>query len=169
MRCRSDGARWHACCGSTFRIVEFCVRGSHIHLLIEAEGPGFLTSAMRSLNTCLARRINERLGRRGKVLADRYHSRVSTTPRQVRSSILYVLQNLRHHAPRRRLPFDPCSSAASFGGWAEPLPDHEPWMRRALASPAATVKPTVWLLTTGWKRGGLLSLAEAPAASRPDG
>jgi hypothetical protein len=122
---------------------------------------------MRSLNTRLAQRINKRLGRRGKVLADRYHSRVSKTPRQVRNAILYVVQNLRHHDPRCGLPFDPCSSAASFDGWAAPLPEHEPWMRRALAQPAATVKPTVWLLTTGWKRHGLLSLSEVPKPSRP--
>ena len=42
------------------------------------------------------------LGRTGRVLADRYHHRILTCPRQVRNALAYVLLNARRHAGRRR-------------------------------------------------------------------
>ena len=50
-----------------------------------------------------ARNINRELGERtgdkqsDRVFADRYHARVLKTPRQVRNTIAYVLNNWRHH------------------------------------------------------------------------
>jgi len=38
-----------------------------------------------------ARAVNRALGRRGRVLEDRYHVRVLATPLQVRNAIRYVL------------------------------------------------------------------------------
>jgi hypothetical protein len=37
------------------------------------------------------------------------------------------------------------------------------WERRLLEMPRPTAKATTWLLSTGWKRLGLLRLDEAPA------
>jgi hypothetical protein len=57
--------------------------------------------------------------------------------------------------------FDPCSSAAFFQGFKEPLPWREPWMREAKLQGAVTAKAKTWLLTKGWARGGgQLSLNE---------
>lgn len=121
---------------------------------------------MQGLSVAIAKRINRLLGRSGRVFEDRYHARVIRTPRQTRAVLLYVLQNERHHAPDRLAwrAFDPYSSAMSFDGWAAPLPADEEWQVRALAASRATSPPTLWLLTTGWKRRGLLRLDEAPVA-----
>lgn len=82
------------------------------------------------------------------MFADRFHSRVLATPRQVRHAIAYVLCNGRKHglAPHRRW-LDPCSSASAFDGWSG-----------APAATASTIHPVVpprtWLLRIGWRRGG---------------
>jgi hypothetical protein len=103
----------------------------------------------------VARRINEALGRAGQVLADRYHARPLTTPREARHAIVYVLQNHRHHVPSRFL-VDENSSGPWFTGWAQPLPlpPTEP--------PVA--EPATWLAKRGWKRYGPIRFAEAPSA-----
>ena len=52
---------------------------------------------------------------------------------------------------------DPFSSAPTFDGWAD---------RRDVpmgsADPPAVLASSVWLLTTGWKRHGALSVGEMP-------
>jgi hypothetical protein len=122
-----------------------------------------------------ARRINAARGRRGKLFAHRYHARYLKSPREVRNALRYVLLNRRHHAAEKRVEralattqaprfsrywIDPCSSAAWFDGWAQPIRPDEPWKRALLAMTPPTLKPTVWLLTTGWKRHGLLHFDE---------
>ena len=151
-----------------FRVCEFNVLANHVHLVCEADGARDLTIGVQSLATRMALRFNRRLGRRGKVFADRYHARVMRTPRQVRATLVYVIQNLRHHAEGRRdrLAWDPFSSAASFAGWAAPLPRGAPWMQAALATARATAPPATWLLSTGWRLLGLVGLEEAPALAR---
>jgi len=49
-------------------------------------------------------------------------------------------------------------------GWAQPVRGDEPWKRALLAMERPTEKPTVWLLTTGWKRHGLLRFDERPGS-----
>jgi REP element-mobilizing transposase RayT len=155
-----------------FRVVEFNILHNHLHLIIEAGDARALTRGLQSLETRIALRMNRCLGRpRGKVFADRYHARVARTPREVRALLVYVLHNARHHAPGERHPaFDVFSSAASFDGWAAPLPRRERWQREALSEPRATAPPTIWLLTAGWRRHGAIRLDEAPrSAPRPPG
>jgi hypothetical protein len=48
---------------------------------------------MISLGARLARTVNRVLGRRGPVLADRYHQHVLRTPREARHALAYVLLN----------------------------------------------------------------------------
>jgi putative transposase len=153
--------------GGGFRVCEFSVMSNHVHLLVEASSKGALSRGVKRLATRMAMRINRRLGRRGSVFADRYHSRLLRCPRQVRGCLIYVLQNLRHHAGGAGgLAFDAFSSAASFSGWAEPLPHEARWMREALEEPPATVPATTWLLASGWRRLGLVRLEESPAVHR---
>ena len=52
--------------------------------------------------------------------------------------------------------------AAWFTGWAQPVRADEPWKRALLAQDRPTAKATVWLLTDGWKRHGLLRFDERP-------
>ncbi len=150
-----------------FRVIEFSVQSNHIHLIVEAEGAPGLASGMLGLEVRLARRLNRVLGRRGRFFADRYHSRTLKTPSEVRSALHYVLNNHAHHAmsrsPRTGAPaatvaIDPCSSALRFDGWNRRMESREPWQRELLAQPRPTASPTVWLLTTGWRLHGLLTL-----------
>lgn len=152
-----------------FRVVEFSVQANHAHLLVEANGPASLTRGMQGLAVRLARRINARLGRRGTFFAERYHGRVLRTPREVRAAIRYVLLNARHHAAQRgqRLAqrwIDPCSSAAWFDGWREPIDVRAPWLRTPVAAERPTATPRTWLLGIGWRRWGPIAFDEVPGA-----
>ena len=118
-----------------------------------------LSLGMRGLTVRLARGLNRIWGRVGRVLADRYHSRVLRTPREVRNALVYVLQNARKHGAWsvRGAP-DPFSSGRAFGGWKErpviiPRPED---------APSFLAQARTWLLGRGWRRHGLLSLHEVP-------
>lgn len=83
------------------RIVHFTVLGNHLHLIAEARGELALGDAMRGLSIRLARGLNRMMGRKGPVLADRYHAHVLRTPTEVRNAVRYVLGNFESHAARR--------------------------------------------------------------------
>ena len=80
-----------------FRIVHFSVQGNHIHLLVEANDEHSLSSGMNGLGTRVARSLNRVMKRQGRVLADRYHSRILRTPTEVRYVRNYHLTNARRH------------------------------------------------------------------------
>lgn len=83
------------------RVVHFSVQGNHVHMVVEASDQATLSRRMQGFGVRLARRINAMMGRRrGRVLGDRYHSRVLTTPRDVHRVIRYVLRNYAKHAAR---------------------------------------------------------------------
>ena len=136
---------------SGMRVVHTSVQRDHIHLVVEAEGKVALTRGMRGLCTSIAKRLNALMERKGKVLADRYHQRLLTTPRQVRSALRYVLSNARKHgvAPSDPRWLDPCSSAAAFDGWSIEVSS---LARSALCPPISA--PFTWLLKVGWRRAG---------------
>jgi putative transposase len=148
-----------------FRLVHFSVQTTHYHAICEAEGPAALAAAIKGLNVRIAKAINERLGLKGKVIADRYHLEVLRSPTQVRNAIRYVLRNgekhgvhvaMRHGDPRP-CP-DPLSSAAWFGYWKE-------GELNVLATQSAVtvVKPAqCFLLREGLQRFEPLSLLDAP-------
>ena len=78
------------------------------------------------------------------------------TPREVRNGLRYVFQNARkHHVLSKGL--DPCSSARWFDGWKSRL-GLEPGPFSPVTSPFS------WLLHTGWRRHGLISLSEVPTS-----
>ena len=157
-----------------FRVVEFSVQANHLHLLVEAAGAESLTRGMIGLEVRLARRINRAVGRSGAFFADRYHARTLRTPAETRAAIRSVLFNNRHHASSRSgrdafatragnsVALDPCSSAIWFEGWTSSSEPREPWEKELLAGARPHARPTVWLLTTGWKRHGLLRRDERP-------
>jgi REP element-mobilizing transposase RayT len=145
-----------------FSVVEFSVMRNHLHLIVEAMDAQALAKGMQGLKVRLARRLNRSWGRRGTVFSERYHATILTTPRQVRSALAYVLCNARRHAwqhGRHVLAsrwIDPYSSADTFAGWSE---------RFARAGPLDDVVrgPQSWLLRKGWRRHGLVGIAEIPA------
>jgi REP element-mobilizing transposase RayT len=114
------------------RVVHYSIQGTHLHLLVEAEGAVALSRGMQGLSTRLARRINGASGRRGKVFVDRYHAVILKSPRQVANARRYVLQNYRHHT-------------------MEHLPAH--WRDPLSTARVPLVAPATWLLRDGWRLG----------------
>ena len=150
---------------ATFRIVEFNVLGNHIHLITEASGKDELATGVQGFEVRIARRLNFALKRSGKLFAHRYHARYLKNPTQTRYALRYVLLNRKHHAAEKKFSktwFDPHSSAAWFDGWETPLRINMRWQAALVEMEPPTAKPTTWLLTTGWKRNGLLRLDDAP-------
>lgn len=81
------------------RVVHFSVQGNHVHMIVEADDRETLSRRMQGFGVRLARRVNAMMGRRrGRVLGDRYHSRVLGSARDVRNVIRYVLENHAKHA-----------------------------------------------------------------------
>lgn len=162
-----EAAFREACVRPGVRLVHYSIQRDHAHLLVEADDRHALGRAMKSIAARFAVAINQALGRRGRVLADRYHQSVLRCPRQVRNALAYVLLNARGHAAKRRarLAFanvlDAASSARWFDGWRPdvPLDRSAPGL---LANAPAVAFPTVWLLTRGWRRHGLIDPNEVP-------
>jgi REP element-mobilizing transposase RayT len=140
------------------RIVHYSVQKDHLHLVVEVCDVQGLSRGVQGLSVRIARAINRLMGTKGKVFADRFHSRVLRTPREVRHALEYVLCNARKHGvrdpqfpacePGRRW-LDPCSSALAFGGWTI-------WIDPELAAraPPPVSRPRTWLLAVGWRRAG---------------
>jgi REP-associated tyrosine transposase len=147
-----------------FRLVHYSLQGNHAHLIVEAQGPEALGRGMMAIGSRLARAVNRVTGRTGPVLADRYHHRVLSTPREVRSALQYVLLNARRHtetegrAAARQVRLDPASSAHWFDGWKhrDTLDDRHLWTKRPVA------RARTWLLTLGWRQHGLLDPNDVP-------
>ncbi len=139
-----------------FRLVHFTVQGDHLHLICEAADKERLARGLQGLAIRVAKRLNAKLDRRGKLFAQRYHARILRTPSEVRNALVYVLNSARRHDPRVAPDWvDPLTSAAFFDGWR--LPYHDPRAREGLPPvvPAGT-----WLLSTGWRFRGLLAFDE---------
>jgi REP element-mobilizing transposase RayT len=163
---RESNQRWK----ERFQVVHFSVQYDHLHLIVEASDRKALLGGVRGLSVRLARRVNQLVSRRGRLIADRWHGRALTTPRAVRRVLVYVLGNFRKHERATTLAVDPFSSAPDFDGFAEldgktfrNLPLSEPQQAGdppVRASPAAP--PSTWLLRTGWARHGKISIHEEP-------
>ncbi len=141
-----------------FRVIHFSIQQDHGHFIVEGDEPRRARGGMHGLAIRLALAVNRVLGRKGKVVGDRYHARALTTPRQMRTSMVYVLLNFRKHL-RAPACVDPRSSGPHFSGW--------------LRSPATTgvepptALPATWMARAAWRRaGGPLRVEEHPAPSR---
>jgi REP element-mobilizing transposase RayT len=149
-----------------FAVTHYSVLRDHLHLLVGAMSGEVLSTRMRSLTIRLALRVNRVLGRRGPVWADRWNGRALRTPREVRNAIAYVLFNGRKHG-EYDYDLDPYSSACWSGA---ALADAA--CRSALEAYCEARVPPVhpartWLLSTGWKRLGLLTNRDAARVARP--
>ncbi len=138
-----------------FRICHFSVQSNHVHMLVEAKSRQTLSRGVQGLAIRMARALNRALRRSGKVWGDRYHRRDLATPREVRSALVYVLQNAKKHQPAGG-GLDPCSSARWFDGWHD--------LRRFTphGEEQVVLAPRTWLLGAGWRRLGLIASAEQP-------
>jgi len=159
------------------RILHISIQRTHIHLLVEAANKVALARGMQGFQISVARNINTALGpdkyrrRRGPVFAGRYHLVVITSPRQARNALSYLLNNWRKHQEDRRgeartWMVDPFSSGFSFPDWRE-LEDKDlmweiPENRKAY-EPLIVYRPRSWLMETGWKLGGSISVWDVPS------
>ncbi|MBL8901482.1 MAG: transposase [Planctomycetes bacterium] len=143
------------------RIIHYTVQDNHLHLLVEADDRECVARGMNALLSPLARALNKLWARRGKVFPERYHDEVISTPTQARNALRYVLQNGKKHGVVAPSSIDLCSTAFVFDGWKE-----RPSIASIPTAPvvAAVAPASTWLLTTGWRRHGLLDIHELPIA-----
>ena len=150
-----------------FRICQFSIQRDHMHLVSEADSNRDLARGVQGWEIRVARRINRLLGRKGKVFADRFHAVLVRSPKQLRSTLCYVMNNGHRHDEQQEPRWggvDPFSSAWHFAGWS-----HDRW-RRGLSPP--TGEPPVapaesWLLKEGWMKWGRIGVGEVPRAAGP--
>ena len=139
-----------------FRLTQYSVQKNHMHLLVEAKDRTALSRGMQGLLIRVAKALNRLWGRKGSVFADRYHDRILRTPREVRNALAYVLNNARRHGLQLRDGLDRFASGPWFDGFKESFtvrgrpPEHP------------VRDPHTWLLRVGWRRHGLIRLAEVP-------
>lgn len=116
----------------------------------------------------IARQLNSALGRKGRVLADRYHSVALDSSKRLRAALCYVINNERRHcyqhggwekSPRY---IDPCSSGRYFHGWRDVRVHPSSGLDPPVASPEG------YALRAGWRRHGLIGLQEIPARAASD-
>jgi putative transposase len=147
-----------------FRLVHYVVMNDHMHFVVEAASRESLRRGAQGLAIRIARALNRLWARKGKVFADRNHDRVLKTPREVRNVLAYVMHNAKKHAAAGRhvttpFPIDEYSSAPWFDGFRE---------RFTVRGLDVTIRPIAgartWLLSTGWRRHGLLPF-DPPAAT----
>ena len=138
------------------RVLHFSVQTDHLHLIVEVESREALSRGLQGLAIRLAKRVNRVLGRGGRLWSDRYHARPLRTPREVRNALVYVLTNFKKHV-RGACGLDPYSSASWFDGW-----------KRSSSKPSAPspfARAGTWLARVGWRRYGLLEIAERPGGA----
>ena len=114
------------------RVVQVSVQGNHLHLLVEAPDQRALGRAMKGLAVRVARGMNKLMGKSGRVIGDRYHSRALRTPTEVRRVMHYIRANHQHHATGRAA----VDEYSSDGLLAD-----------------AVVSGRLCLVTTGYRRG----------------
>jgi len=151
-----------ACERRSFRVVHYSVQRNHLHLLVESAGKEALGRGMKAISARVARAVQRTFGLSGPVLHGRYHLRILRTPREVRNALAYVLLNARKHWRERQgvLPpvrLDEASSGRWFEGWRR-----APRSREPPGEVSEVVRPRTWLLSTGWRRHGLIDPAEVP-------
>jgi putative transposase len=154
-----------------FRVVHICVLATHVHLICEADGPQALARGMKSLNGTIAKAVNKRLGRKGRVIASRFHLHVLRTKTEVRNAVQYVLRNAERHGLHEAWPGwvggagkgtaalgmprpDPLSTAAWFPYWAE-----RELLVAPMQIPASVVRPAQCYLMELAFEGAPLSFA----------
>jgi hypothetical protein len=148
-----------------FRLAHYAILTDPLHFVVEAAGQRELARGLQGLLVRIAKRLNKLWGRRGSVFADRYHSRVLKTPREVRNALVYVFGNARKHAAEGRMlavpqAIDTYTSAPWFDGSRERLTVRG---IDTIVRPLADARS--WLLRIGWRRHGLLSVHELPATA----
>src|SRR5205823_12523245 len=118
------------------RVVHYSIQGNHLHILVEAENRESLGRGMQGLAIRIAKTLNRLFNRAGQVWADRYHSHVLRTRREVANALRYVLGNFARWG-EKAAAFTDAYSSVRFLGCAE--------------DGAPVAPPGTWLLAIGWR------------------
>src|SRR5262245_42560495 len=138
----------------TFRVVEYSVQTTHLHLLVEALDERALARGMLGLALRIVSRLNKLWERAGRLFADRYHARILRSPSEVKRALVYLLNNARKHGAWFERAADVFSSGPAFDGWRQRAAESSP--------PKLLSRARTWLLSVGWRRLGLIDLCELP-------
>ena len=156
------------------RIVHISIQRTHVHLLVEAQHRTALSRGMQSFQISAAKHINGVISmrrgerRRGSVFPDRFHQTIITNARQARRALAYVMNNWRKHGEDRLRhaegwKLDPFATGMYFDGWKERAGDPLMWKLRDTYERMLVYIPRTWLLTTGWRQYGSISVLELPS------
>ncbi len=170
---RSDGyeacrkALAHAARRRNFRVVHLSIQADHLHLIAEADDAVALSRGIQGFEVSAARHLNRSRGRTGKVFEDRFHVRTLRTPKMVRNALGYALNNWRHHGhdqgdESRHWMVDPYSSGVAFTGWLEMKGESFLHLLPRSYRPLPVHPARTWLLASGWRRHGLISVRQVP-------
>jgi hypothetical protein len=90
------------------------------------------------------------------------------SPYQAQRAIRYVLNNFRKHleAESGTWSVDYYSSGPSFRGWAEYATSRQPFSIHPDYQPLPVSQPRTWFLSSGWRKGGPISLHDIPGHPR---
>jgi REP element-mobilizing transposase RayT len=167
-----------------FRLIHFSVQGNHIHLVVEAKDAQALARGIQALCIRVAKRLNKKLGRRGRVFSARYHAHILKTPTEVKNALAYVLLNFNKHYGQQTSVappggIDPCSSGSYFDGWlqlggrappgasaSEESASEESASEESASDESPLPEARTWLLSKGWRRRGLVDWNEIPSVRR---
>ncbi len=144
-----------------FRLAQYLVQRDHIHMIVEAKDRRALARGVQGLLIRVAKALNRFWARKGSVFGDRYHDKTLRTPKEVRNALAYVLNNARRHGLRLAQAVDVFASGFWFDGW------RERFGTRGVPAARPVAAARTWLLTLGWRRHGLISLAEVPGGLSP--
>lgn len=158
-----------ACAGDGFRIIDWSIQGTHLHVIIESDSSAQLSRGMQGFSIRVAKGLNGLAGRKGPVFRERYHVRVLASPTEVRNCRAYVINNFRRHAAQagRRAAVgwvDPSSSWAWFDGWRDLSSGQARLAQKERAGPTPVAQPKSWLIRAGWRKRGLVRVNEVPSA-----
>ena len=145
---------------ANFRVIEFSIQPDHLHLMTECDDRSALSRGVQGLKIRLARGINDALGRKGNVWADRYHDRPLRTPSEVRNCLVYILRNYTRSGVSLVGSVDPCSSAPWFSGFVGVAVEQA--SLRAILGNCPVSAAQTWLATVGWRKLGAIEPAEVP-------
>lgn len=91
------------------RVLHFSLQTNHIHLIVEADDNGTLTTGMRSLTVTFAKGL-----KKGQVQIERYHLHVLRALRETKNAIHYVIFNQQKHEKKKTSNIDEFSSILSL-------------------------------------------------------
>lgn len=139
----------------TFRVTAYSLQSTRILLIVEADTEKALVSGLRAVAIRMGKRVNQAVGRTGRIFSDRHSREPVSTPKAMRDAYRDVLLAARLDGKLESGEADPFSSSPWFGGWSKDV-------LRVSSAPAVS-KPETKLGSEEWLRHGKIDPGETPA------